>query len=110
MTTVRHTTVSLLTCTPVDEQHPLRIAELAHAAGSRVEWVLELVEAGVIHPAAPEAPREQWTFHSEALQRAVNTRRLQRDFDVGVDAAALILDLQQEVRRLRALLGPHRTA
>jgi chaperone modulatory protein CbpM len=104
--TFRQTTVTVVSCTPVDEQHPLRAAELAHAAGDRIEWVVELVEAGVIHPTLPEAPREQWAFHSEALQRALAARRLQRDFDVGVDAAALILDLQQEVRRLRALMGP----
>lgn len=102
---IRQTTVSIVQCVPVDEDHPLRADELARAAGDRLEWVLELVEAGVIAPTAPEAPRAQWVFHSEALHGALQVRRLQRDFDVGVDAAALIVDLQREVRRLRGLLG-----
>lgn len=103
---IRQTTVSVLHCLPVDEDHPLSPDEIARAAGDRLEWVLELVEAGVIAPTAPEAPRAQWAFRSEALRSALEARRLQRDFDVGVDAAALIIDLQREVRRLRALLGP----
>ena len=102
---IRQTTVSVVHCQPVDEDHPLRAEEIARAAGDRIEWVLELVEAGVIAPTAPEAPRAQWAFHGEALRGALDARRLQRDFGVGVDAAALIIELQREVRRLRGLLG-----
>lgn len=99
------TTVTVWSCTPVDDEHPLQLAELAHAAGGRVEWVLELVEAGVIAPLQPAAAREHWTFHGDALRGVLEVRRLQRDFDVGVDAAALIVELQREVRRLRGMLG-----
>lgn len=102
---IRQTTVSITHCVPLDEDHPLRADELARAAGDRLEWVLALVEAGVIAPTAPDAPSAQWAFHGEALHSALQVRRLQRDFDVGLDAAALIIDLQREVRRLRGLLG-----
>lgn len=102
---IRQTTVSIVHSVPVDDDHPLSAEELARAAGDAPEWVLELVEAGVIAPAAPGLPRAQWAFHGEALRSALQARRLQRDFDVGVDAAALIIELQREVRRLRALLG-----
>ena len=108
MSTVRHTTVTIAHCVPVDDDHPLRTAELARAAGDGEEWVLTLVEAGLIAPTVPEAPRAQWVFHGEALRCALEARRLQRDFDIGVDAAALIIDLQREVRRLRALVGGSR--
>lgn len=101
----RHTTVSVVHCTPVDEDHPLVAAELARAAGDRVEWVFALVEAGLIAPSQPELPPAQWVFHGEALRCALEARRLQRDFDVGLDAAALIIDLQREIRRLRAVAG-----
>lgn len=104
----RQTSVTVLHCVPVDEDHPLRVAELAHAAGDRVEWVVELVEAGLIAPTVADAPREQWLFHGEALHCALQARRLQRDFDVGVDAAALIIELQREVQRLRRLVGAGR--
>ncbi|CAN7374810.1 MerR family transcriptional regulator [Pseudorhodoferax sp. LjRoot39] len=102
---IRQTTVSVVHCLPVDEDHPLRAEEIARAAGDRLEWVLELVEAGVIAPTVPESPRTQWAFHGDALRSALEVRRLQRDFDVGVDAAALIIELQRELRRLRGLLG-----
>ena len=108
MNTVRHTRVTITHCVPVDEAHPLHIAELARAAGDGEPWVLTLVEAGLIAPTVPDAPRAQWVFHGEALRCALEARRLQRDFDVGVDAAALIIDLQREVRRLRALVGGSR--
>ena len=102
---VRLSEVTNVHCTPVDDAHPLRTDELARAVGDQVEWVMSLVEAGLIAPTVPAAPREQWAFAGEALHCARQVRRLQRDFDVGLDAAALILDLQQEVRRLRRLLG-----
>ncbi|WP_225781557.1 chaperone modulator CbpM [Xenophilus sp. Marseille-Q4582] len=105
MTSLRQTTVTITHGVPVDDDHPLRIAELARAAGDREEWVLALVDAGLIAPTRPDAPQAQWVFHGEALRCALQARRLQRDFDVGVEAAALIIDLQREVRRLRALLG-----
>lgn len=106
----RHTTVSIVASTPVDADHPLVAAELARAAGDRIEWVFELVEAGLITPTEPALPRAQWAFQGEALRCALETRRLQRDFDVNLDAAALIIDLQHEIRRLRRLasLSAHR--
>ena len=60
MTAIRQTTVRVTHCVTVDDSHPLRTAELARAVGHREEWVLELVEAGLIAPTAPEAPRAQW--------------------------------------------------
>lgn len=105
MNSLRQTTVTITHGMPVDEAHPLRIAEFARATGDREEWVLALVEAGLIAPTLPDAPQAQWAFHGEALRCALEARRLQRDFDVGVDAAALIIELQREVRRLRGLLG-----
>jgi chaperone modulatory protein CbpM len=38
------------------------------------------------------------------LQRALHARRLEHDFGASLDAVALILDLSQEVRRLKAHL------
>jgi chaperone modulatory protein CbpM len=97
--------VTVVQCTPIDEAHALRVEELARAAGGEVAWVLELVEAGIIAPAEPAQLQTQWRFHGEALHCAVRVRRLQRDMEVGIDAAALIVALQDEVRRLRRRLG-----
>ena len=80
--------------------------DLAHACGAEVAWVVQLVEIGIVErsPSEPAAGPEQWRFRGVDLRRALETRRLQRDFGVELDAAALILDLQHEVRRLKAAL------
>ena len=87
--------------------HPLAARELAHACGAEIEWVVQLVEVGIIESRAPAGPLErpeEWRFHSVDLQCALAVRRLERDFGVGLDAAALILDLEHEVRRLKSVL------
>ena len=48
-----------------------------------------------------------WIDAYTDLQSALEARRLERDFGVGLDAAALILDLQHEVRRLKAVIRAH---
>jgi chaperone modulatory protein CbpM len=90
--------------TAVGGVHPLAAHELAHACGAEIGWVIQLVEVGiVVVPERTNSP-EDWQFHSADLQRALEARRLERDFGVGLEAAALILDLQHEIRRLKTAL------
>jgi chaperone modulatory protein CbpM len=46
----------------------------------------------------------EWRFRSGDLQRARRLLRVERDFDANEDVAALVVDLTEEVRRLRARL------
>lgn len=89
---------------------PLSLRELALAVGAEDQWVLRLVEVEILHVDTPAEPPERWHFRSADLQRALAARRLERDFGANLDTAALILDLQSELRRLRALLGAHGVA
>ena len=93
--------------TTVIESSPLTVRELARAVGAEDQWVLRLVEVEILHVDTPDQPPEQWHFRSGDLQRALAARRLERDFGANLDTAALILDLQSELRRLRALMGAH---
>jgi chaperone modulatory protein CbpM len=93
--------------TTLIEATPLSVRELARAVGAQEQWVLRLVEVEILHVAEPSAPPERWQFRSADLQRALAARRLERDFGANLDTAALVLDLQAELRRLRALLGAH---
>jgi len=95
----------IATTTVVSSAQPLALDELAHACGADADWVVQLVEVGIVRMRVEEAPPAQWRFGSVDLQRALAARRLERDFGVGLDAAALILDLQHEVRRLKAVLA-----
>lgn len=96
--------VSVVTAaTIVGGEHPLTADELARACGAHLEWVAQIVDAGIVEADTSNA-RTQWRFRSADLERALEARRLERDFGAGVDAAALILDMRGELRRLRGLL------
>jgi chaperone modulatory protein CbpM len=92
------------TTTTVAGSHPLAASELAHACGAQLDWVVQLVEVGIIESRTPATQPDDWRFHGSDLQSALEVRRLERDFGVGLDAAALILDLEHEVRRLKGVL------
>jgi chaperone modulatory protein CbpM len=93
--------------TTVIESTPLTVHELARAVGAEDQWVLRLVEVEILSVDTPDAPPERWQFRSADLQRALAARRLERDFGANLDTAALILDLQSELRRLRGLMHAH---
>lgn len=93
-----------LSVTAISDAQPLVAHELAHAVGAEVDWVVQLVEVGLVEAESTERPPREWRFQSAALQCALEARRLERDFGVGLDAAALIIDLEREVRRLKSLL------
>ena len=52
-----------------------------------------------------EGEPDQWLFASHYVGRARQVSRLQRDFDVNLEAAALMTDLMEEIRALRAQLN-----
>jgi chaperone modulatory protein CbpM len=45
-----------------------------------------------------------WRFRSGDLARARHLLRVERDFDANEDLAALVVDMADEIRRLRARL------
>ncbi len=95
------------TTTTFVETTPLTLRELARAVGAEDQWVVQLVEVEILHVDTPDQPPERWHFRSADLQRALAARRLERDFGANLDTAALVIELQSEVRRMRALLGAH---
>lgn len=94
--------IVITSATVVGKSQPLNADDLARACGAEVEWVARLVEVGIVN-ASGDGPAE-WRFYSVDLQRALHARRLEHDFGAGLDAVALILDLSQEVRRLKSQL------
>ena len=98
------TQVNIYTAVLVDEQAPVTIHELARCCEQQIEWVMTLVEHGVLPSMRQTEPPERWVFASAAVSRARLVSLLQRDFEVNLDAAALIADLMQEVRTLKMQL------
>ena len=108
MTQPSYTAETVESVVAIDSENPIAALALAHACGADMDWVVQLVEIGIIGLPPSVAPPHDWCFDSADLQCALEARRLERDFGVGLEAAALILDLQHEVRRLKAALQVQR--
>ena len=93
--------------TLLDEQVQVTLIEIGHACSSRTEWVVELVEEGILEPFG-EQPTH-WKFPSNSIAKAHIARRLQRDLDINLPGVALILDLLGEIEALRSRLGNQTT-
>lgn len=76
----------------------LELEEFAHACGVEAAFVCLLVEEGLVAPAAP-APA--WRFGGDELARVRRIRRLQRDFEANLQSVAVMLDLMDQIERLR---------
>jgi len=85
------------------DEAALTFDELAHACGVPHEWVSIHVAAGILATAG-SAPAE-WRFSSRELCRARQLLALERDFEALPELAALVIDLQEEIARLRSRLG-----
>ena len=83
------------------DEHALEHRGFAAACGIEVEFVRLLVDEGLVRPVV-EQPA--WRFGGEELARVRRIRRLQRDFEANLQSVAVMLDLIDEIERLRAQL------
>ena len=86
----------------IDEQSRISLVEVCRACSRHAEWVIELVEEGVLEPVG-RSP-DQWRFPPAALQRALVAARLQHDLGINLAGVALALDLLDEINALRSQL------
>ncbi len=85
------------------EDTALSLEELARACSVEPAWVAQRVQAGILlNGAAVQVTG--WRFTSVDLVRARQLRDIERAFDANEDLAALVVDLTDEVKRLRAKL------
>jgi chaperone modulatory protein CbpM len=80
------------------------IDELCRICAVHSEYVVELVQEGVIAPAGGSAP-DTWRFTSLHARHAKMASRLQRDLGVNLAGAALALQLLDELETLRAQMA-----
>jgi chaperone modulatory protein CbpM len=91
-----------ITALLVDEVR-IGLTEFAASCTVSREWIIEHVEAGVLLDQAPPEP-ERWSFTSRDLIRARALQSLERQFDANPEIAGLVVDLVEELERLRARL------
>ena len=92
----------ILTGSVIGDEGVLSIEEFARACRAEAQWIIELVAVGVLEPQGTETSR--WRFRAADLTCARRVARLQRDFDASLDAAAVMLDLLDQIEQLRARL------
>ncbi|MBP6654734.1 MAG: MerR family transcriptional regulator [Propionivibrio sp.] len=90
--------VDVVAAVVVDEQL-FDSGQFAEVCGVTLEWVRVHVEAGVFD--VPGDQPAQWQFAGREIRRARQINALERDFNALPELAALVIDLQDEVVRLR---------
>jgi chaperone modulatory protein CbpM len=84
----------------LEEQTELTLADVCRACAVHAEYIIELVEEGVLAPAGREPT--SWRFTGIHMHRATVSLRLQRDLGVNLAGVALAFQLLDEVEVLRA--------
>ena len=87
----------------LEEQVELTLAEISRSCAVHAEYIIELVEEGVLAPVGRE-PRG-WRFSGGQVRRASMALRLQRDLGVNLAGVALALELLDELNAMRARLS-----
>jgi chaperone modulatory protein CbpM len=85
------------------DEAALNVDELARACDVEPDWVVRHVQAGVLG-GEPAVQVTSWRFRSGDLSRARRLLSIEREFDANEQLAALVIDLGDELRRLRMRL------
>jgi chaperone modulatory protein CbpM len=101
--TRRDEKTTTLVGTILEEEVVLSLAEVCRASRLSAERVIEMAEEGIVEPVG-RSP-ESWRFRGASLRRIRCAQRLQEDLGVNTAGIALVLDLMDELERLRARLG-----
>ena len=84
----------------IDEQTELSLVDLCTVCSSPAEWIIELVEEGVLEPIGYQ--QTQWRFSGTNLTKAVKAMRLQQDLGINLAGIALALDLLDQIETLES--------
>jgi chaperone modulatory protein CbpM len=90
--------VTTLSGACLGEQEWLELEAFARACSVEAAFVRQLVDEGLLNLPAP------WRFGGDELARVRRICRLQRTFDANLQSIAVMLDLLDEVERLRLTL------
>lgn len=91
----------------LEDQVELTLAEVSRSCAVHAQYIIELVEEGVLAPIGRE--QRAWRFSGSQVRRASIALRLQRDLGVNLAGVALALDLLEELNGLRARIAPRIT-
>lgn len=87
----------------LEEQTELTLADISRTCSVHAEYIIELVDEGVLAPLGREPIL--WRFTGGHLQRVTVALRLQRDLGINLAGVALVLQLLDEIEVLRTRLS-----
>jgi len=86
----------------LDEVECLTLRDLCRACGVHAEWVIALVDEGILEPSGGDPLH--WRFPGASLRRMEVARRLQEDLELNLAGVALALELMDQIEQLRCRL------
>lgn len=88
------------------DEEEISLGDLTRTCRVHAEWVMELVDEGVIEPRGTSegAKAQQWRFSATTVVRVQKAHRLQRDLGVNLPGVALALQLLDRIDALEARL------
>lgn len=78
---------------------PLSLMDLCRICGLSADWVIELVEEGILEPTGDSRP--VWRFESTSITIVGKVQRLQTDLRLNIPGVAVVLSLVDENARLK---------
>ena len=88
----------------MDEDCLFTLDEMSNTCSVRTEYIIELVNEGIVEPMERQRAQQQWSFTGKSLLRIRKTQRLQHDLGVNLAGAALVLDMLEEIDQLKERL------
>ena len=96
--------ITIVSGSILEEEPTLNLAELCQCCQTHAEFVIRLVDQGVISPIKGESSR-QWQFHRSAQIRTHKALRLQQDLGINLSGVALSLELLDQIESLNKELN-----
>jgi chaperone modulatory protein CbpM len=89
-----------------EESALLTVKDLSRMCAVDERHIVEFVEEGVLN--VVEVNAAEWHFTGAALRRTRRALRLERDLEINLAGVALVLELMEEMERLRRELEARR--
>lgn len=91
---------NLIVITHVEEHPELTLEEICRIYNISPEFIYAIIEQGVIEPSS----REPLRFPEEHLKRIRTIARLHHDLEINIAGGSLIVEMMEEMERMRARL------
>jgi chaperone modulatory protein CbpM len=83
----------------LDEQIEWTLSELCLVCNRQEEWIINLVDEGMLNPLGEN--QENWRFSGTSISRVHTAMRLEHDLGINIAGVALVIELIDEVEKLR---------